>query len=186
MIQKITRGSRLALIAKFGVPILFFRYHTHFGDTAVSPHAKWLTPIIYLQSQCHQRPYSYIADNLQCHLKRSPALLSAMHYSKSSQWRAEWGQWQNKCISCHNFRITRQYLFILKSFPCTLIVGTMVVPCLWMKFAYFSDSDIWKKNWSSYMRLTRNCLPCQTDQWYFLVNQQGTIPETGFGMSHYA
>ena len=68
------------------------------------------------------------------HLSHCPVLLSTMHY-KSNHWSAESGQWQNKHISCHNFRMMRQYFFTLKSYPCTL---WSVAPCLWMKFTYFS------------------------------------------------
>ena len=95
--------------------------------------------LIYLQTQCHQRLYSYTADDLWYHLSSGPTLLSATQ-CKSSQWRAESGQWQNKCISCHTFWTMntwmRQYFFTLKSYSCTL---WLVAPSLWMKFPYFSE-----------------------------------------------
>ena len=145
----------VVITAKLCANFAFFKGRMHFARIAAPLYAKWLNTdwtsygSLWLprHSTVDLLVNSVSSKALQLHswwslvssqLWPHTPLRHALQQYKSSQWRAEPGQWQNKRVSCHNFRTMRQYFFTLKSYPCTL---WLAVPCLWMKFTftYFSE-----------------------------------------------
>ena len=163
---------------------------TSYGSLLLPCHLP-LELLANLQTLSSKTVQLHTADDLQCHLSHGPALLSSMHYNyKSSQWnywKAESGWWQNRHVCWCNFWTFSPHFFTCKSYPCMLYCYTIVSSTLpvsasvneihilfWRMIIDLKpdpNDTVSGRRIRLHIRLTRNYVSCQTDQWYFLVIQ---------------
>ena len=187
------------LTAKCCINIAFFRCHKHFSHIAVSLYTKWQHQLIQQVMAhwwlLHHSALDLLADSLSSQPWLDPHSLGHMALQVQSVTRTESG-W-NKCVSYQNFRSPRWYPHPtpspIKSDPCTL---QSVVPCLWIKFAYFSERRkrlIWNWILTNPYRSVRRLVPVSLSDWPDIVpnwseifssqSSEDTIPDMEFGTS---